>query len=1488
MWIVLTLIFILVSLTLVLSFPSVQTKVAQWGVNWVNDNYQTHIELQKLRYVFPDRFLLKEVYIPDEEGDTLIYASQIDLRFEGFNTVTNTAHSNSVKVNDLKFYYLVKEGDSIPNLKKFTDKFKSGDTTSQNPFSLNISQIAIQDGRFHFEDLNCDSCFRFDLHQLNIAVEGFELEDEYVNGQVKSLSANDKYGFGIKSFESYVEYQADHLSFENLDFKTSQSHFDGDVVLKYDSIADFQDFVNKVIMEGQINEAELASEEIQHFGPEFPDFGRFSISGSVDGIVNDMKIADLDLKLATQTHLSGALTLKNTTDPENIFLDASQIDLQTLPQDIHSIYSLFSDSTLPKQIDPLGKIHLSGNYKGYFSNFTTKAQLETDLGKVNADLLFQHQDSTLPIKYKGELSLSQFNMGILLGDSSLGTITTDLQLDGKGFDPTSMNTKLSGQVSLLQYNNYSYTGININGKIRDSRFQGKLKVNDPNLKFNFDGTASFGKDTSNYNFKADVVMADLHALNFAKDSIAVVTAEMDINLVALNYDRWAGDARLYNTTYENDNNFYFFQDIVAHSEGLDSNRYMEVRSSIADADLRGNYSLEGIVQAFRSQISKFVKTAKKVDTPEDQDFNFDITIKNTQVITEIFMPALQIEPNTKLIGNYSSDSSTFNLDMQSPGFDYRKTNVRKVDLSFHGGATHSQLGFDVAALKLASGFEIDSISLGNFYYNDTLFYDLRWILRDSIDSHTNLLGYALQQDTNSFEFGIFESKFNIGFQKFTIQKNNKILLDTGGIHIDNLVISNQQRSIYVNGNISNNPNEVLRLNLRGFGMELANYFIGSPTARFKGELYGDVILTEVLDHPKFAADLRIDSLEMNNTLLGDFKLSSNWAVENDTINIASSLKVGDLTTLQAEGYYQPDSTGSIDFKLDFDRFRLAAFDPLVSGIAENLRGFLTGKVEVGGNTGAPIISGELEMPNTGFTISLLQTDYNFVGTPVIKFSKDRISFPDLVLYDKQFGKGTVTGNITHNNFRDFKLDLNIDADNLLVLNTTAQTEDPYFGTAFVSGDIGIKGPVDNLKISADVTTEKNTHFYLPIDGSTEVSKTNFVTFVNPNKPDSTGTDRGGRRLNLDKGVSLDFKFNINENADVAIIIDSEVDNQLEAKGSGIIRLTMDPYSDIEMYGTYTVSEGYYNFVLSSSVLNSNLNASLLKRKFDVLQGGTVTWNGDPLGALINLTARYTTKADPSALYTGYSGGRTLTVLDLYLSGELMDPEINFDISTPRAGSNIQSILNNQLADRNKQYTQVFSLLALNRFAPDQGLDINGNTSQSLAFSALATQATSYINQVTGDYQFSLDYQAPDKSQAEVNNLQKEVEVGVSKRFFNERVTVNTSLGVALPDRNANTTTTGQNQIAGDFEVEYNITPDGRFRAKAFNRSVQDRYVQNLGQQNYQQGVGVFYRVDFDSFGELLHKIFSAKDKNATKEEEEEDHPKTEPLDPNPGDVAHPQ
>jgi hypothetical protein len=918
---------------------------------------------------------------------------------------------------------------------------------------------------------------------------------------------------------------------------------------------------------------------------------------------------------------------------------------------------------------------------------------------------------------------------------------------------------------------------------------------------------------------------------------------MDINFTALNYDKWKGKIKVSNTTVENASDVYFFQDILLQSDGFrDSNKFINLTSNLLDVDLKGDYTLKGIRDVMGYHLQQFVKFGSKTYSPPKEDFNFFVDIKDTRILSDVFIPKLKIQSNSHIEGKYATSNNGLSFKVQSPGFTYANNEFNGVVIDYDASIGDKDVTLNLQGINLSNGIQIDSLALDNELQNDSLFFDFKWLIRDSIGSRTVLHGFAIQQaDTSGFQFGVQHSEFNIGNKLFSINDENSILLDSSGVNIQNLVIKGEEERIEVNGNLSKSPYEILRLNLDNFDMYLLNYFVRSDNSNFEGNLHGGIILGEALSEAKFAAKLFVDSLNYNGQLLGDLSFYSDWVFGDENVVIETNLRKGELEVLDLNGTYSAGSNHALDMGLRLNRFNLVPLNPLTRGVAYNLRGSADGQLKISGFLSKPVLVGELALPKVAFTLETLKTDYNLTGRPVVKVLKDRFVFQDLALRDTQYGtKGRLFGEISHNSFSNFDFDLTLVADELLALNTQASTEEFYYGTAFVTGNVEILGPVDNLLIRANVEATRSSNFNLALDAATEVKQSDYVVFVNPNAEDTElEGGKGAEAVKINSGLSLDFNIEVDQSSDVQVILDQQSGTRLTAAGDGAIRLLISPYQDMQMFGTYTLEKG--NFLLSLE--------SLIRKEFDVERGGTVVWNGSPTEALLNVSAKYTTRADPGPLVPNYDGGRTLINVLLHLSGQLEDPDVTFNLEAPRANSSTQTFIANRLIEDDKMNQQVFSLLTFDAFVPDQGISggaIVSNGANGLDF--LASQASNWINKLTGDYNVTLNYQNAGTAAQDptlTTTSQEEVEVGVSKQFFDDRVTVNGRVGVAVGENQR------RDQIAGDFEIEYSITEDGKIRTKAFNRSVQDQF--SLTEQNYQQGVGLFYKFDFNSWVDLFKK-----------------------------------
>ncbi len=93
-------------------------------------------------------------------------------------------------------------------------------------------------------------------------------------------------------------------------------------------------------------------------------------------------------------------------------------------------------------------------------------------------------------------------------------------------------------------------------------------------------------------------------------------------------------------------------------------------------------------------------------------------------------------------------------------------------------------------------------------------------------------------------------------------------------------------------------------------------------------------------------------------------------------------------------------------------------------------------------------------------------------------------------------------------------------------------------------------------------------------------------------------------------------------------------------------------------------------------------------------------------------------------------------------------------------------------------------------------------------------------------------------------------MAVSTQLFNNRVLVNGSIGNRAQNK-------GNGDIAGDLDIEIKIDKAGHYRVKVFSHSADD--YTNFLDNTQRNGVGMTYRTDFNSFGELWKRTFLSKD-----------------------------
>jgi hypothetical protein len=230
----------------------------------------------------------------------------------------------------------------------------------------------------------------------------------------------------------------------------------------------------------------------------------------------------------------------------------------------------------------------------------------------------------------------------------------------------------------------------------------------------------------------------------------------------------------------------------------------------------------------------------------------------------------------------------------------------------------------------------------------------------------------------------------------------------------------------------------------------------------------------------------------------------------------------------------------------------------------------------------------------------------------------------------------------------------------------------------------------------------------------------------------------------------------------------------------------------------------------------------------------------------------------------------------------MKPDITFDIvlpdSTYTVSSEVVSTVNARLSQirqvPNDMNKQVLGLLVLGHFIGDNPLQsLGGNTGVSgVVRNSVSSLLSDQLNKLAGDLiggvALSFDLTSGADYATGVQQNRTDLNVGLSKQFLNDRLTVTVGNNFNLEGQNQ----PGQkaSNIAGNLSVNYKLTADGRYMIRAYRRN---EFVVVQG-QIIETGLGFSVTYEYNKFLELFRKK-SRREKELQKQYKEDQKEKKE-------------
>lgn len=1425
-------------LVVVFSLPSVQTKLADRLTGYLNETYDTQIDIDRVGLNWKGAIDLRDLYIEDHHQDTLVFAGQLQTSILSFSTLLEKeVFLEDVLLSDTKLFIKTYKNETRDNMSIFSGKFNT-QKRSNTIFKLSADKVSIDNSTIKITDQNLSTPLLFDFTNVKAAAVDFKILGPDVYANITSLGLLSSRGFKITNLKSQFSYTTQQMKLQNMELTTTQSRLDGELVMDY-SENGYSDFYNTVVFTASFNPSSIATNDLNGFYNEFGANQTISFKGDFKGVLNDFSFTKAAITTAN-SKVAGDYYFKDVVKGANAFaIHFKGHDITTSYYDLRRFLPNILGKVLPEALSKLGVFNYKGTSKINASRFTTQVNFISDIGVAQTSVSIDNYRDVALASYKGDISLSSFDIGALTKQPTLGEVSASLSVDGQGFTQQTVDTALSGVITSFSFQGYDYKNITLQGALKDPVFNGDLSIDDPNVQLDFTGLVDVSESFNQYDFRADVHFAELNKLRLVtRDSISVFAGKVVVDMDGTTIDDSIGSFSFQETFYQNQDDDFYFDDFRITSSFQDKERIIAINSpDICDGQVSGNFLIKDIANLFRNGLGSMYANYVPTEVTTNQYIDYDLSVYSK--IIEVFVPELQVGENSRLRGAVSSDESKFELDFKSPELLLFNNYLGKVNIQVDNDNPLYNTYISVDSVYTGV-YDLKDFSLINKTYNDTLYVQSVFKGGDQKEDLFDLaLYYTINPQGNSV-VGIKKSeisyKDNLWYLNKENNKKNKVVFDDrfSAIAIDSLQLNYKQEQIAFAGIIRDSTYKNLKVRFKD--VNIGNIIPSIDSLQLYGLTNGTLSLMQQ-DGAYFPqSNVTIDDVSINTIGYGDLIVAIDGNQDLTKYRVSSALTHNKIRSFNALGTIDfAPKTPALDIDVRLNEFNLKALTPFGANVITDIRGEASGALQIMGNYNKPNILGTINLKNSGLMVPYLNTDFDIANSTQMIVSKDSLSILSTDISDTKFDtKGLFSGVATHDNYRDWNLNLEISApERLLVLDTPPDEDELYYGTSFISGNAIIQGPISELDIKVFAATQKGTTFKIPLSDTESIGDDSFIKFLSPQDKRTLTSDLTIVKKEI-KGLSVDFDLDINENAEVEVVIDKVNNSTLKGRGAGTLLIRLDTKGKFNMWGEFTVIEGLYDFRYGG----------IIQKKIAVIPGGNINWDGAPDRARLSISAKYATLANPSVLLDNPSFNRKIPVDVLVdLSGEILQPALNFSIDFPRTSSTVKSELEFKLQSKEEIEKQAIFLLTTGSF-------VNEGLGGANFAGTLADRVSNLVNGLFADkegkFNVGLDYSQGSR----LPNLQTADRLGISLQSkINERILINGKVGIPVGGAN-------ETAIAGDIEVQWLINEDGTLRMNFFNRQAD---IQFIGEdQIFEQGLGMSYNVDFNTLSELVEKLFNKK------------------------------
>lgn len=1418
-----TLIVLYLLLIVLMHLPSVQTFLGKEVAEALADKFGTKVDVGKVNLGFFNRIIIDDVMMYDQQGDSLIYASRLSAKIDYMAATQGKISVSSAQIFGLRANLYRQTAKSPANFQFVLDSLASKDTTQHKPLDLHIGSLIIRRGAIAYNQRDVAprsgvfSPQHIRVSELSSHILLNHVTDNSIDLLLKKLSFKDESGFKLQSL--HFKLQADRQKATLKEFRLLMPRSE----LVLDDLKATYRFEGKRFIpeslrfKGGIQQSKITFADVASLVPALRHFDdAVFVSSRFSGTAKSISVPSLNLRTGSGSiNLQARGSYSHASSHPAWNADIANLNLS--PAGVEFLAeNLGSKVKIPKEIQRLGTIHLTGKAKGYEKVLSAKGNIETDAGNISLQAI-KNDD-----RIKASVDTRGINLGRILDNRKLGTVVAKIDAHG-----TMKHIFAKGNIARFDYGNYDFHNIEIDGDYDMKTLRGTASIADPNVNLSVKGDYHLG--------------SRLYALDAAINHLRPTVLGM----------------KMHDPSYSLNN-----ISISANNKGKEG--HLDIEAPFVSLYARGQYDLTTIYGSIMRLVADKLPTIPGISKHAAKgynDFTLQANITSAEMLQRMFGLPLSLNLPVHINGNISDAEKNVNLYINAPNFSWDGSAFHdaNIELNTIGDSLKMEarisqgLPYEKAPVyRLRAAAADNNLSTLLYYANQSS----KLPITGKIDARTQF--FTSDNGATGVHVTVNPSEIMLGEKKWLLNPAD-IIYRKNELTVDMLNFSHGDQHIIINGKATPQATDSIVADLKDVDVAYILNLVNFHSVEFAGKASGKAVVKSIFQTPEAYANLDVKDFVFENGPLGTLHAKAAYDNQEGQINIDATAEDGPEHLTVINGYVSP-KRNYIDLGIEAHNTSLKFMENFCGSFLNNVEAWCKGKLNVVGDlkninlVGDVVAHGRMHMKQLG-------TDYTFNHLRAHAIPDD-IQFEGDSIYDSHYnGKHShfalIRGGIHHKHLTRLSYDLDIDANNFLGFDTHEFGDDTFYGTVFATGTVGIHGKSGETIIDIDATPEPHSIFVYNVASPDAISAGSFIHWndatpyiYRPYSPDSDKDKKKDSSSDFSSDMRINFLVNTNPNLTLKLMMDDQTGDYITLNGNGVIRANYYNKGGLDMFGNYVVDHGQYKLTIQN----------IIKKDFDFQPGGTIAFGGDPYNAPLNLQAKYTVNGVPlSDLNIGRSFSSNNIRVDclMDITGTPGAPKVDFSMDLPTVNSDAKQMIYSVINSQEEMNQQVLYLLGIGRFYTQTknnqtSEDASQQSQTSLAMQSLLSGTISQqINNVLSSFVNSSNWNfGANISTGNEGFNNAEYEGILSGRLLNNRLLFNGQFGYR---DNANAT----QSFIGDFDLRYLIFPNGNLSIHVYNQT-NDRYFTRNSLNT--QGVGLIMKKDFFNLRDLLGIKKKSKDK----------------------------